>query len=60
MKFPQLKGYPLIQNGDVHRLNEFLGSLIFTIADPTISEINLALSGSQGRSFTISEMNIEL
>ena len=58
LKFPQLKGFPLIQNGDVHRLNEFLGSLIFTIADSTISEINLALSGSQGRSYTISERTV--
>ena len=24
-KFPQIHGYPLIQNGDVHRLDEFLG-----------------------------------
>lgn len=59
LKFPQLKGYPLVQNGDVHRLNEFLGSLILTIADSTISEINLALSGSQGRSFTISERTVD-
>jgi len=58
LKFPQLKGYPLVQNGDVHRLNEFLGSLIFNMADSTISEINLALSGSQGRSFTISERTV--
>ncbi len=57
-KFPQLKGYPLIQNGDVHRLNEFLGSLIFTMAEPSISEIILALAGSQGRSFIISETTL--
>ncbi len=58
LQFPQLKGYPLIQNGDVHRLNEFLGSLIFNFAHPIISEINMALSGSQGRSFTISERTV--
>lgn len=55
LKFPQLKGYPIIQNGDVHRLDEFLGTLIFNISEATTSEINLALSESQGRSFSISE-----
>ena len=55
LKFPQLKGYPIIQNGDVHRLDEFLGTLIFNISEATTSEISLALSESQGRSFSISE-----
>jgi hypothetical protein len=54
-KFPQLNGFTVIQNGDVHRLDEFLGAIIFNIAEATISEISLALSESQGRSFTISE-----
>lgn len=55
--FPQLSGYPLIQNGDVHRLNEFLGSLVFNITSPTISEIRLALLKDSGRSFSISPRN---
>lgn len=58
LKFPQLVGYPIIQNGDVHRLDEFLGSLILNISEATTSEISLALSESQGRSFTISELSV--
>jgi hypothetical protein len=57
-KFPQLKGFPIIQNGDVHRLDEFLGAVIFNISEATISEISLALSESQGRSFTVSEQTV--
>jgi PHP family Zn ribbon phosphoesterase len=51
--FPQIKGYPLIQGGDVHRLDEFLGTLFFQIYAPTISEIKLALSDNSGRSMEI-------
>jgi 3',5'-nucleoside bisphosphate phosphatase len=53
LQFPQLKGFSIVQNGDVHRLNEFLGSLLLTIKKPTISEIKSALTNSQNRSFFI-------
>ncbi len=49
-KFPQIGGYPLIQNGDVHRLNEFLGSNEYMLENPTIAEIRKALLGNEGRS----------
>ena len=52
-EFPQLIGYPLIQNGDVHRLDEFLGVNHFHIAGPTINEIRLAIQGQAGRSMSI-------
>ena len=52
--FPQIKGYNLIQNGDVHRLNEFIGTTHFTVEEPTIKEIRLALQNVDGRSFNIS------
>ena len=52
-KYPQIAGFQLIQNGDVHRLNDFLGSTCFTIAEPTISEIRLAFSHIDGRSINI-------
>ncbi len=52
-KYPQISGFRLIQNGDVHRLNDFLGSTCFTISEPTISEIRLALSETDGRSINI-------
>jgi PHP family Zn ribbon phosphoesterase len=53
LQFPQLKGYSIVQNGDVHRLDEFLGSLILKIENPTISEIKSALTNSEDRSFFI-------
>lgn len=51
-KFPQLSGYSLIQSGDVHRLDEFLGKNLFHIESPTISEIKLALRNMEGRSLS--------
>jgi len=53
LQFPQLKGFSIIQNGDVHQLDDFLGSLSLTIENPTISEIKLALTNSKDRSFFI-------
>jgi PHP family Zn ribbon phosphoesterase len=51
-KYPQLKGYPLIQSGDVHRLDEFLGKNVFKVAAPTIHELGLALAQREGRSLS--------
>lgn len=56
-QFPQIKSYPLIQNGDVHRLSEFLGATVFTIAAPTIAEMRMAFSLQSGRNFSISPIN---
>jgi PHP family Zn ribbon phosphoesterase len=47
--FPQIKGYPLIQDGDAHRLDEFNSSMILYLQAPTIAEIRLALSEQEGR-----------
>lgn len=52
-KFPQIAGYPLIQNGDVHRLEEFIGTTYFYIKSPTIEEIRMAIKGLEGRSVKI-------
>jgi 3',5'-nucleoside bisphosphate phosphatase len=52
-RFPQLRGHALIQSGDVHRLEEFLGACEFQIEAPTLAEIRLALKGAQGRSLVI-------
>lgn len=49
-KFPQIIRYPLIQNGDVHYLDGFLGSTEWTLERPCIAEIRLALHGIDGRS----------
>lgn len=52
-KFPQLKQFTLLQNGDVHRLDEFLGFNLCHLAAPTIAELQLALRNEQGRSLAI-------
>jgi hypothetical protein len=49
-RFPQLAGYPLLQNGDAHRLDEILGLSVLRLAAPTVAEIALALGGVGGRS----------
>lgn len=57
IQFPQLRDFSIIQNGDVHRLDEFLGSLTFNLEKPTISEIKLALTKSENRSYFIETPN---
>jgi 3',5'-nucleoside bisphosphate phosphatase len=52
-KFKQLDGYPLLQGGDVHRLDEFLGANVLLMEAPTIAEIRLALKNVEGRCLTI-------
>ena len=51
--FPALRKYPLIQSGDVHRLDEFAGTTVFTLRDPTLNEIRMALRQIQGRGVCI-------
>ncbi len=51
--FPALRKYPLIQSGDVHRLDEFLGTTVFTVNSPTLLEIRLAFHCTDGRSVVI-------
>ena len=52
-QFPQLAGYPLIQSGDVHQLDDFLGVTEFHIEHPCISELRLALLNQAGRCFHV-------
>jgi len=52
-RFPQIKDFTLIQNGDVHQLNEFLGANIFQVTAPTIAELRLALHSEGGRSLVV-------
>jgi PHP family Zn ribbon phosphoesterase len=51
--FPALRKYPLIQSGDVHRLDEFLGTTIFSLLSPTLMEISLAFKKIDGREVCI-------
>ena len=50
--YPQIKGYPLIQNGDVHRLDEFNNKMTLTILSPCIAEIRMALRNLNDRKIT--------
>ncbi|MCX7754130.1 MAG: hypothetical protein N2117_02640 [Anaerolineales bacterium] len=52
-KYPQTASYPLLQSGDVHLLDGFLGSTHFEIERPTVAELRLALAGQQGRSMWV-------
>jgi len=54
--FPQIENYSIIQNGDVHRLNDFIGTTIFEIVEPSIHEIKLALKNQDGRTFKIEDI----
>jgi PHP family Zn ribbon phosphoesterase len=52
-QFPSSVRLPLIQNGDVHRLDEFLGTTFLEIETPTLTEIRKAFQGEQQRKVTI-------
>jgi PHP family Zn ribbon phosphoesterase len=51
--YPQLAGYPLLQGGDAHRLEECLGMNVFSIEAPTLAELRLAFCGQDGRGLNI-------
>ncbi|MBI3150721.1 MAG: PHP domain-containing protein [Chloroflexi bacterium] len=51
--FPTMRGIPLIQSGDVHQLDQFLGTTIFTLAEPTLAEIKMAFKGEKLRTVHI-------
>ncbi len=56
--YPQLANHVIIQSGDVHRLDEFLGLNYFTLNEPTIAEINDAFLKIGGRNFKIRQPNL--
>ena len=49
IKFPQIKPYHLIQSGDVHYIDDFLGVNQFEIEKPTTAEIAKAFAGQDSR-----------
>jgi PHP family Zn ribbon phosphoesterase len=51
-KYPQIKGYPLLQDGDAHRLDELNGKMTLTVATRSIAEIRKAIGKIEGRSIT--------
>lgn len=48
-QYPQLSNYKLIQGGDAHTLEDIQGWNQFTVSEPTINEIILAMNGQSGR-----------
>lgn len=48
VQYPQISGIPLIQNGDVHYLDGFLGSNEWTIENPSIQALRKALNIMDG------------
>lgn len=54
VQYPQIRGYPLIQSGDVHRLEEFLGSCDFYMESASLDEVRMALKGLEGRKLLLS------
>jgi PHP family Zn ribbon phosphoesterase len=53
--YPQITGYPLIQDGDAHFLDDIIGVNEFTLQNPTVAEIRLAVLGQEERSHHILE-----
>jgi PHP family Zn ribbon phosphoesterase len=56
-KYPQISNYPIIQSGDVHYLDDFLGVNQFIIEEPTISEIKMAFQSIRRRTFQVISRN---
>ena len=50
---PGIKRFPVIQSGDVHRLNEFMGSCSFEMESPSTAEMIKAFTGIGNRSFSL-------
>ncbi len=54
VKYPQLQGYPLIQSGDAHRLDEISNKMLFHVIEPTIAELRLAIKNQEQRKIQFS------
>lgn len=52
-QYPSVRHFPVIQSGDVHRLDEFLGNCYFNIDKPDITNVLQAFRGQNLCSFQI-------
>jgi PHP family Zn ribbon phosphoesterase len=52
-QFPQIKDFPLLQSGDVHFPDGFLGVMQFELEAPTVTEIRKAIHGEGDRKMDI-------
>ncbi len=50
---PSLSGYSFVRSGDAHRLSEMSDNTIFTLREPTLEEISMALRREDGRKVKI-------
>ena len=51
--FPEIKSFPVLQSGDVHYRDGFMGLMEFELQAPTISEIRMAIDGVGERTMKI-------
>lgn len=54
-QYPALAGYPLLQSGDVHMLNQFMGACLFQVEAPSVDEIRMALRNEGGRTLRLEQ-----
>ena len=52
-RFPELRAFPLLQSGDVHFPDGFIGVMEFDMHAPKVSEIRKAIHAEGGRSMRI-------
>jgi PHP family Zn ribbon phosphoesterase len=53
LRFPEIKKFPVMQSGDVHYRDGFLGLMQFEMQSPAVSEIRNAIRGQAGRTMSI-------
>jgi PHP family Zn ribbon phosphoesterase len=56
-RFPELRTFPLLQSGDVHFPDGFIGVMEFEMHAPTVSEIRKAIHAEGGRNMRINASN---
>ncbi len=52
-RWPELRGWPLVVNGDAHRLGEMQNRTLFNLAAPSVRELRMAFQGAEGRKVTV-------
>jgi hypothetical protein len=52
-RLPQIRGYPLLQSGDVHHLDDFIGVVELNVEAASVAEIRRALRGEEGRALSL-------
>jgi PHP family Zn ribbon phosphoesterase len=56
--FPELRAFPLLQSGDVHYADGFIGVMEFEMDAPTVSEIRKAIHAEGGRTMRINAVQL--